>query len=181
MVFLKDKSKIKIRVFMEVMGWPAEQLVDHLKNIIQSLREKMKWKITHENYAEPIPLDMDNSDENKVLTKKEKEQINSDAAEPNQKKSKMFNTHVEFEAEFNDILQLFSFAMAHGPSVIEVLEPAEMYVTAGELQDILADMVSKAQTMDKEIKILAAQNKKMADILNILENKGILRKEPRKG
>ena len=132
---------------MEVMGWPEDKLKGHLKEVVNTLREKLKWKISREDYAEPEKLG-----------------------------DKMYNTHVEFEAEFNNVLDLFTFAMAHGPSVIEVLEPAELYLNAGELQDILSDMISKAQTMDKEIKILAAQNKKMVDILNMLEKKGILRK-----
>lgn len=149
MAFLREKHKIKIRVFMEVMGWPAEKLNAHLKEIVNILRDKLNWKVSREDYAEPIKIG-----------------------------EKMFNTHVEFEAEFNDVMQLFSFALAHGPSVIEILEPSELFLSASELQDILSDMVSKAQTMDKEIKILAAQNKKMGDFLTALEKKGIIKKEP---
>ncbi|MDD5182298.1 MAG: hypothetical protein PHC66_03950 [Candidatus Nanoarchaeia archaeon] len=149
MAFFKNKEKIKIRVFMEVMGWPKENLTEHLKKVVNVLRENLKWKISREDYAEP-----------------------------EQASEKMYSTHVEFEAEFNDINQLFTFAMAHGPSVIEILEPSELYLSASEMQDILADMVSKAQSMDKEIKVLAAQNKQMSGFINMLEKKGIIKKEP---
>lgn len=152
MALVKDTQKIKIRVFMEVLGWPPENLNNHLKNVLTALKDKLNWKITREDFAEP-----------------------EKAGE------RMFSTHVEFEAELNDLQQLFLFAVTNGPSVIEILEPSELYITAGELQDLLADLVSKAQTMDKEIKILAAQNKKMADILEGLEKRGIVKKEPPKG
>jgi hypothetical protein len=57
------------------------------------------------------------------------------------------------------------FSLLQGPSVVEIIEPAEIYLKASELQDILSDVISKAQMMDKEIKLLAAKNKMLEDQL----------------
>jgi hypothetical protein len=148
MAFLRDNRKIKIRVFMEVMGWPADKLTEHLKTVLKILKEKSMWKVFSEVYAEP-------------------EKANE----------KLYNTHVEFEAEAPDLTSLFLFSMTYGPSVIEIIEPSEVYMTAGEMQDILSDVISKVQSMDKDIKMLALQNKQMTNILHELEKKGIIKKQ----
>jgi hypothetical protein len=140
LAIVRDSSRIKVRIFFEVMGWPADGLTEHLKKVVNNL--KRKWKITKENYAEPIPLDEKNP---KVLT-----------------------SHVEFEGVIPNIWDLFMFALMQGPSVVEIIEPSEIYLTAGEIQDILADIISKVQTMDREIKILSAKNKLLRDRLSEL-------------
>lgn len=127
----KVKSKIKARIFFEVLGWPAEALTKHLETVLGKLAKT--WKLTNQHIEAPILVD--------------------------EKHHKMMTAHAEFEAEIPSAWDLFMFALLQGPSVIEIIEPAEIYLKAGELQDILSDVVSKAQTMDKEIKLLAAQNK----------------------
>lgn len=149
MAIVKDSQKIKVRMFMEVMGWPKEKLREHLEQVIKILKEKTKWKITNEKYAEPEKVG-----------------------------DKMFTNHVEFEGEASSLHDLFLFSMTYGPSVVEIIDPPEFYMTAGELQDILADLVSKVQSMDKEIKVIAAQNRQMSSLLNALEKKGIVKKKP---
>lgn len=131
MVEARTKTKIKARIFFEVMGWPAEALTEHLKLVISKL--KKSWKISSEHFEKPVIID--------------------------EKNPKMLTTHAEFEAEIPSIWDLFIFSLLQGPSVVEIIEPSEIYLKAGELQDILADIISKAQTMDKEIKLLAAKNR----------------------
>jgi hypothetical protein len=132
---------------MEVMGWPKDKLNEHLKNVLKLLKEKLKWKMKGEEYAEPEQLG-----------------------------EKMYITHVEFEGEAPSIHEVITFSMLYGPSVVEILDPPELYITAGEMQDILADVISKVHLMDKEIKMLAAQNKKMTDVFTTLEQRGIIKK-----
>ena len=136
----RHTSKLKARIFFEVMGWPAEALTKHLKDVLNKLRKQ--WKISDEKYETPIPID--------------------------EKNPKMLTAHVEFEAEIPNIADLIMFSILYGPSVVEILEPSEIYLKSSELQDILADVISKIQLMDKDIKLLAAQNKilrsKLADI-----------------
>jgi hypothetical protein len=90
----------------------------------------------------------------------------------------MYTSHVEFEGQAPSFHKLLLFALMHGPSVLEILDPPELYITAGELQDILADVIAKVQNMDKDIKLLAAENKKFKDVFAVLEQKGIMKKMP---
>lgn len=143
---------MKIRVFLEVMGWPKEKLTEHLKEVLKLLKEKMKWKIICEKHAEPELLG-----------------------------EKMYVTHVEFDAEAKSFHEVLLFSMQHGPSVLEILDPPELYITAAELQDILADVISKVHIMDKDIKMLAAENKKLMDVFTLLKQKGIIKESPPDG
>lgn len=130
--------KIKVRIFFEVMGWPEDALNEHLKKLMDKLKEK--WKVFSEDYSKPDKIS-----------------------------EKMYTSHVEFEAEIPSIQDLFAFVLNYAPSAIEILDPPEIYMTAGDLQDILADMVSKIQGMDKEIKVLSSQNTQMKRILSQIE------------
>jgi hypothetical protein len=109
---------------------------------------KKSWKVTNEEYAEPEPLD-----------------------------DKMFVGHVEFEAEFHKIQELFLVTLSFGPSVVEILEPAEVVITANELQDVVADISSKVSVMDKDIKILAAKLNISQNALEKFQNKSGTLKE----
>jgi len=71
----------------------------------------------------------------------------------------MFTSHVEFEAEVPNFNDLMAFCLNFGPSVVEILEPSYIHLTAGEMQDMLSDLISKIQIMDKEIKVLSAQKR----------------------
>ncbi len=90
-------------------------------------------------------------------------------AEPEKISEKMYTSHVEFEAEIKNVRDVFMITISFGPSVVEILDPAEIIITAGEFQDILADISAKVNTMDKDIKILAARLKQATDVLKRLK------------
>lgn len=126
-----DNMAMKVRIVFEVMGWPADALNPSLKQTIDLLRDN-KWKILKEEYGTPEKLG-----------------------------EKMFSSFVEFETEVPTMQDFFAFAINFAPSVIEILEPFEFEIKAGELQDIIADLCAKIQSIDKEVKFLSAENKIM--------------------
>lgn len=121
---------MKVRVIFELMGWPPEELVNALKRLMEALR-KSSWKIVSEEYSNPEKIEGSN---------------------------RMYSAFVEFIAEIQDLRQLFTFVMTYAPTVIEVLDPPEMVITANQIQDILADLTAKLQELDKQVKVLSAEN-----------------------
>ena len=97
-------------------------------------------------------------------------------AEPEKIGEKMFTSHVEFEAEIKNLRDLFVITLSFGPSVVEIIDPPEVIITADELQDILADVSAKVSAMDKDIKVLAARLKQANDVLKKLK---IVPKKPK--
>ncbi len=121
---------MKIRVIFELMGWPPEEVVNALKRLVEALK-KANWKILSEEYSEPEKIEGS---------------------------QKMYSAFVEFTAEVKDLRSLFTFVMTYAPTVIEVLEPPEIVITADQIQDILADLTAKLQELDKQVKMLSAEN-----------------------
>ncbi len=137
-MFVKDKEKIQVRMFFELMGWPKEALNESLKKIVAHLGKRIKIK--NEEYAEPEKIG-----------------------------EKMYTSHVEFEAEIKNIRDLFAITLSFGPSVVEILDPPEILLTAADLQEILADVSAKVTNMDKDIKVLGARLRQATNILNKLK------------
>jgi hypothetical protein len=127
---------VKVRVVFEVMGWPAEALNPSLNETVKMLINS-KWKILKEELAEPEKIS-----------------------------DKMYSSFIEFEAEAPTLYDLFVFSLTFAPTSIEILSPSEFDMTAGELQDILSDICAKIQGMDKEIKIVASQNRVLINKLS---------------
>ncbi len=119
-------NEIRARMVIEVMGWPKEQLVEHLEKFIDGLKED--WEIENVDYAEP----------EKVGDKK------------------MYSAFVEFEAIAPSLRQLMFICLQHAPSVVEILEPDEFILKASDLQDVLADVTGRIQEMDKKVKMLSS-------------------------
>ncbi len=128
-MILGKKQKIKVRIFIELMGWPEEALNETLKKIVDTI--KKKWTVYKEDYSEPEKVG-----------------------------EKMFSSYVEFEAEFSDLKELFAVVLNYGPTVVEILEPTEVYISGSDLQDIMADTSSKVNALDRNVKILSARIKR---------------------
>jgi len=152
-------------MFFELMGWPPEALNKHLEQIVEHL--KKLWKVTKEEYAKP----------EKIQKEEAPQETGNDSKQENPKKNEMFSSHVEIEAEISNLPDLFMVVLNFGPSVIEIIEPEEVFLTANEIQDIMADVSAKVNAMDMDVKILAAQLKQATDILQKIQKKPETEKE----
>ncbi len=145
-MILGKKQKIKVRIFIELMGWPKETLNDTLKKIVDTI--KKKWTVYKEDYSEPEKMG-----------------------------EKMFSSYVEFEAEFSDLKELFTVVLNYGPTVVEIIEPTEVYISGSDMQDIMADISSKINMLDRNIKILSARIKQTQGSIQKSENNTTNQKE----
>ena len=72
--------------------------------------------------------------------KKDGIKIIKETVEPAQKQNELFSTFVELDIEFEKMEELFGFCFDSMPSSVEILEPEELQITAGELSDHLNDL-----------------------------------------
>ena len=86
-------------------------------------------------------------------------------AEPEKMDDKTYATHVEIEAEMPSIKRLFEVILMFEPSIIEIIEPGEFVVSAGEMQDILADVNSKMSQMNQNMEVMAARLRRANELL----------------
>ncbi|HDQ59707.1 MAG TPA: hypothetical protein ENN30_00775 [Candidatus Woesearchaeota archaeon] len=146
MALFKDSTKITVRMFFKVMGWPKEVLNDHLKKAVEALKQA-ECTVIREDYSEP--------------------ELEGE---------KLYTSHVEVDVEASDLSKLFQFCLVFPPLVIEVLNPPELYITAGELQDILADTLAKVRDDQQNIRLLDTQ---ISNFKNAIERAKKTREAPK--
>ena len=127
MVMMKENSNVTVRMFFKVMGWPKESLNEHLKRAVNALKAQ-GMRILREDYATP--------------------ELEGE---------KLFTSHLEVEVVAESLNKLLAFCLVFPPLVLEVLDPPEFYLTAADLQDILADVLAKTRDDQQNIRILDAQ------------------------
>jgi archaeosine-15-forming tRNA-guanine transglycosylase len=92
-------------------------------------------------------------------------------AEPKKVGEKIFSSFVEFECEIKDFETLMGIVFDFGPSTIEILSPDEIKMKSKEIEHVLNDLVARIHEMDKQIKILTANNIILQKNINMLQQK----------
>jgi hypothetical protein len=98
-------------------------------------------------------------------------------AEPEKMDEKTYATHVEIEGELPSVKEVFIVTLLFEPSIIEVIEPSEFVIPAGEMQDILADVNLKMNQMEQNMRVIAARLKHSTNLLKTCEKKLEIKKE----
>jgi len=103
--------------------------------------------------------------------KKDGIKIIKETVEPAQKQNELFSTFVELDVEFEKMEELFGFCFDSMPSSVEILEPEELKITAGDLSDHLNDLQAKLHEVDMVVKTTRAQNKVLdKNAMNVFKN-----------
>ena len=103
--------------------------------------------------------------------KKDGIKIIKETVEPAQKQNELFSTFVELDIEIEKMEELFGFCFDSMPSSVEILEPEELQITAGELSDHLNDLQAKLHEVDMVVKTTRAQNKVLdKNAMNVFKN-----------
>jgi hypothetical protein len=125
---MADEKPIRARFIIEVMGKPKEMVTKALKDIIKELKEDGK-KIEKESYSKP------------------------------KKSGKVFFTSfVEFEIICDNLDDFLGVIIDYIPINVEIIEPDIASIGIGPLQEIVNDLTSKLDNLDKQIKMLQASN-----------------------
>lgn len=148
------EQKIVSKVIIEMMGNPADHVLNKLKEYINNLKEdnKKEAKILKEDYAEPKKVENEN----------------------------FYTTFVEIEIETKGLEPLVWICFDYRPSSIEIVEPENISYDARRFNEFFNDILGKLHHLDLGINKLDTQNKltnKNAQILTsnfifyILKNK----------
>ncbi len=78
---------------------------------------------------------------------------------PEKKGKNLFSCFVEIVINFDNIQSFFGFMLYYTPSVVEILEPYKLSISAGELENISNDIMSKIHELDKMLKTTIGVNK----------------------
>ncbi|MEK6950215.1 MAG: hypothetical protein AABX13_00635 [Nanoarchaeota archaeon] len=121
---------IAFRAVMEVLGKPKEHIEQALKEYIQQLKQDERYKITYEEFAETKP----------------------------QENSELWVTFAELEIQVKSIPDITSFCLDYMPSVIEILEPAEVKLSENQMTNFFNDLQAKLHQVDMVAKQVKMEN-----------------------
>lgn len=78
---------------------------------------------------------------------------------PKKSGEKFYNSFLEVTIAFKNIQSLFEFMTYYTPTIVEILEPYKLELSAGELENISNDVMSKIHEIDKRLKSTVSVNK----------------------
>ena len=118
--------RVKSRVTIEMLGSPKAHIEKTLKDYVAKLGKDKTVQILKEHYS------------------------------PAQERDGLFAIFVELEMWFKDVHHLLAFCFDAMPSTVEIMEPRELHIDAGEFQNFLNDMQARLHTVDLALKELKA-------------------------
>lgn len=124
------EQKILFRAIVEVLGKPKEHVDASLKGYLQKLKEDARYQVLEE-----------------------------DLADLNQhKESDLWMAFAELEIKTKNVGDIIDFCFDYMPSLIEILEPAELKLAGLDLSTFLNDLQAKLHGVDMLAKQLKMEN-----------------------
>lgn len=145
---------IYFRTVLEVLGKPQEHVETSLKSYVEQIKQDKRYKLVHSEFAE---------------IKKQEE-------------AELWTMFAELEIKTEKLEHLTSFCFDYMPSIIEIIEPAEMSISEAHLATFFNDLQARLHQVDMVAKQLRLENdifkRNVASLLNnyvrVLLSKGSL-------
>ena len=141
---LTEKTHLRCKIIIEVLGKPKEHVEKALKRYIEKI----------------------DSDSDLIILKKEF----ADAKE----KDKLWATFVDMEMVIKGLPKLIAFCFDYMPSSIEILKPDELNMTRSSIADFANDLQARLHDVDMIIKKLKNENEFLKKNMNTVINNSIL-------
>ncbi len=121
---------LTFRAVLEVLGKPQEHVEESIKQYLQQLKADKRFKVLHEQVAE---------------IKKQEEQD-------------LWAIFAELEVKTEELQNLTIFCLDYMPSLIEIMEPAQLTITDIQFSEFLNDLQTKLHQIDILAKHLKIEN-----------------------
>lgn len=125
-----DEVNIKAIMILDIIGRPANHLLESIENIIKSIGNEKKIKVLSKDIKEP------------VLMKDQKE---------------LYTTFAEVEIEVEDISQLSGLMFRYMPANLEIISPEMLIVSNDKINGILNDLVMRLHKYDEIARVMQVE------------------------
>ncbi|MCK4552746.1 hypothetical protein KAT80_00905 [Candidatus Pacearchaeota archaeon] len=143
-----ETKKITAVMILEIIGKPAEHLVETLEKITEEMGNEEGVKINNKKISEPTEL-KDRKD--------------------------FFMTFAEIEIEVEEALQLAILMFKYMPAHVEVVSPESIILTNNEYGDILSELTRRLHKYDEVARVVQMEKgileKKLREVLEKKEDK----------
>ncbi|MBS3175955.1 hypothetical protein J4457_01840 [Candidatus Woesearchaeota archaeon] len=135
------KGQILTRPIIEMLGSPKEHIEDTMRAFLKKLEQSDVFTIVKKDLA------------------------------PAQQQGKLWSIFAELEIWFKDFSTLIDFCFAAMPSSIEILEPTDFNINAGELTGMLNQLQARVHEADMVVKNVRLESKALdANSVTIFRN-----------
>lgn len=147
----EEKQKVKAMLIFEIIGRPAEHLVETLKKIIGDIGNESGVKVSVSDVKKPVPI-KDSKD--------------------------MLSTFAEVEVELDEILYLAVLMFKYMPAYIEISSPEKLTLTNQGVGDIFNELARKLHGYDEVARVLQVEKQILENKLReVLESQKKLEQE----
>lgn len=138
----QDSKNIFASLIIEVIGKPAEHLIEVLEDIIKKINEEKGIKINSKKIHEAKPIE---------------------------EMKGFFSSFAEIEIEAEEMMHLVRIVFIYMPSHVEIIYPELIALTNNTWSTILTELIRKIHKYDETARILKGQNmimeKKLKELL----------------
>ncbi|MEX0920177.1 MAG: hypothetical protein WDZ69_01175 [Candidatus Pacearchaeota archaeon] len=125
-----DDVKIRAVMILDIIGRPANHLIETLENMINDLGNEKKVDVLSKDIKEP------------VLMKDQKE---------------LYTTFAEVEIEVEEIPYLSKLMFKYMPANIEIISPEILMVSNDRINEILNDLIFKLHRYDEIARVMQVE------------------------
>ena len=122
-----ETKKITAVMILEIIGKPAEHLIETLEQIIKEMGEEKGVKISNKKISEPTEL---------------------------KDRKEFFTAFTEVEVEIEEALQLAILMFKYMPAHVEVVSPKSLVLTNNEYGDILSELTRRLHKYDEVARVV---------------------------
>ncbi|MGA2130271.1 MAG: hypothetical protein ABSG05_01490 [Candidatus Pacearchaeota archaeon] len=131
---MSTSEGIKAMMILDIIGKPAQHLVDTLEKMIEEMKTEKGVKVVSKNIREPVTI-KDNKE--------------------------FFTTFAEVELEVEDIMTLSGMMFKYMPAHIEVISPEKINLANTGWSDILSELVRRLHSYDEMTRIVQMENARL--------------------
>ena len=143
-----ETKKITAVMILEIIGKPAEHLVETLEQISKEMGEEKGVKMINKKISEPVEL---------------------------KERKDFFTAFAEIEIEIDEALQLAILMFKYMPAHVEVISPESLVLTNNEYGDILSELTRRLHKYDEVARVVQMEKdileKKLKSILEMKSDK----------
>jgi len=137
-----ETKKITAVMILEIIGKPAEHLVETLEKITEEMGNEKGVEINNKKINEPTEM-KDRKD--------------------------FFMTFAEIEIEVEEVLQLAILMFKYMPAHVEIVSPESIILTNNEYGDVLSELTRRLHKYDEVARVVQMEKdileKKLKDVL----------------
>jgi len=154
-----DNKKIRAMIVLEILGRPAEYIVEALDKLVEQLGNEKGIKVINKEIHKP-----------KIVEQKKDEKENKEQKNENVMKveAELYTTFASVEVEVDEIITMMGIIFRYMPSHVEIISPENLMLSNSDFGTMLNEMTTKLHRYDEITKTVMGEKEILENQLKII-------------